>query len=198
MKEQIWQEESMRSVNLKPVLVSKKLWHLLKHLFFIGRLRCRCGWTLDVLTSLGYSPNLDHTTLISHTIKQHSSSDETFFHWCTLCLLTQVLHYAKHVLLFWNVGPLMSINTSNTEEQFLWNRATFGGVIVLGSRGKVQISIFFFGQAICSWKGFRSLKILMIKALQSVFTPRTNSSGKHLRTSVITDLREYLPLYTLL
>lgn len=65
-------------------------------------------------------------------------------------------------------------------------------------QGKVQISIFFFGQVICSWKGFRSLKILMITALQSVFTPRTNSSGKHLRTSVKTDLCEYLPLYTLL
>lgn len=146
MKEQIWQEGSMISVNLKPVLVSKKLWRLLKHLFFIGRLRCRCGWTLDVLTSLGYSHNLDHTTLISHTIKQHSSSDETFSHWCTLCLLTQVLHYAKHVLVFWNVGPLMSINTSNTEEQFLWNQATFAGVIVLGSRGKYRFLFFSLGK----------------------------------------------------
>lgn len=58
------------------------------------------------------------------------------FHWNMLSPLAQVLCYAKHVLLFWNVGSLMSINTSNAEERFLWSwllGAAFGGVIVLGS-----------------------------------------------------------------
>lgn len=32
----------------------------------------------------------------------------------------------------------------------------------------------------------------MIKPVQSVFTPRTNTSGEHLRTWFIADLCEYL------
>ena len=43
------------------------------------------------------------------------------FHRNMLSPLAQVLRYAKHVLLFWNVGSLMSINTSNAEERLLRN-----------------------------------------------------------------------------
>lgn len=110
-----------------------------------------------------------------------------FFHWNMPSPLAQVLCYAKHVLLFWNVGSLMSINTSNAEERLLWSwlvGAAFGGVIVLSSGGKYRP---FFGRAICSWKGIRWLSLC-----KSVFTPRTNTSREYLRTLVTADLCVYL------
>lgn len=103
------------------------------------------------------------------------------FHWNMLSPLAQVLCYAKHVLLFWNVGSLMSINTSNAEERFLWSwllGAAFGGVIVLGSGESTDR---FWASSLLVERN------QMIKPLQSVFAPRTNTSGEHLRTEVIAD-----------
>lgn len=163
---QVWQERSGTSVHLTSVFAAKMLLLLLKHLFFIACLRCLCGRTVDVLTSQERSSDPEHVTLTSHTVKQQNSSDETFFHWNTLSPVAQVLRYAKHVQLFWNVGSLMSINTSNAQERLLWSwlgGAAFGGVIVLGSGGKYRP---LFGRAICSWKGIRWLSLCSLYSHQ--------------------------------
>lgn len=100
---------------------------------FINNDNSLCGWRV-VLTSQGCT-HLTQTkqTFTPHCVKQHCSSDETFSIETCFPLPAQALCYAKHVLLFWNVGSLMSINT---EDRLLWSRlvgAAFRGVIVLGS-----------------------------------------------------------------
>lgn len=107
------------------------------HLFFIACL-CLCGQTVGVVTSQGHPTNLDHT--IFHKTTQLFWWK--MFHWNMLFPLAQTLCNAKHVLLFWKVGSLVSINTSNPEELLLWGwlgGAAFGGVIVLGSGVKTVL-----------------------------------------------------------
>lgn len=160
---------------------------VLKHLFFIPYVGCLCSRTVDVLTSQGNSPEpRPHNPHIPH-YKTKPLFWWNFFHWNMPSPLAQVLCYAKHVLLFWNVGSLMSINTSNAEERLLWSwsvRAAFGGVIVLGNGEKVQ-TVFWAGNLLVE-------RNQMIKPVQSVFAPWSNTSREYLRTLVTADLCEYL------
>lgn len=93
--------------------------------------------------------NLDHTILNKNNtaLQMKSFSIET----CSLSLAQMMLRHAKHVLLLWKVGSLMSINTSNAKE-LVWSwlgGAAFGGVLVLGRGVKYRL---VFGWGICSWK----------------------------------------------
>lgn len=169
-KEQLWQGVKWHLTSECGATMLRLL-----HLFFSGRLRCLCGWTVDVLTSQGYSPNSDHKKPQNPHL-QSNYSDESFsiaFSACPSAPLCQtcaallkcwIINVHKHFK-HWRVIALKLAHWS-----CIWWGYCF--------RQQGKVLTMFFWRMTCLWKAIRWLSL-------SVFTPRTNTSGELLRTLVI-------------